>query len=662
MKKKVLVVGPALSRSGYGEHTRFLMRSLRKYEDFFDIFLENTNWGNTNWIFEDNEERRWLDSILHKTIFFESTNKDSHKYDISAQVTIPNEWKKRAPINIGVTAGIETTKVSGEWVVQGLEMDKIIVVSNHSKDTYANAVYDATSKATGKVHKNLTCTTPMEVVHYPVRKSKKVDLGFDLEYDFNFLTVAQWGPRKNLDNTIRWFMEENYDKEVGLVVKANIRKNCKIDRVHSEARLKSLLQEFPNRKCKVYLLHGNMSDNEIHSLYVHPKIKCYLTLTHGEGFGLPLFEAAYSGLPIIAPNWSGHVDFLNMPVKQGKGKKAKTKIKAMFAKVAYDLAPIQKEVVWPGVLSEGTMWAYPKQGSFKMKLKDVLSDYTRYTSQAKKLKAWIRKNFKEEDKLKHFAEQIYGSELNKVELDDIPKISILTSVYDGDEYVEQFLEDMTRQTIFKDKCELIMINANSPGNEEEIIMKYKEKFPDNIRYTKLDEDPGIYGVWNLAAEMSTGEFLTNANLDDRKASDSLEKHAKELVRNSDVDLVYADMIITDKPNEKFETNNSQGRRYNFPQFSFDNLKMVNMPHASPMWRKSLHNKYGYFDSKYRSAGDWEMWLRAASQGSKFKKINELLGLYYFNPKGVSTNPDNFEWKQKEEAEVYEKYSNISTEG
>ncbi len=57
-----------------------------------------------------------------------------------------------------------------------------------------------------------------------------------------------------------------------------------------------------------------------------------------------------------------------------------------------------------------------------------------------------------------------------------------------------------------------------------------------------------------------------------------------------------------------------------------------------------------------------MWLRAASQGSKFKKINEPLGLYYFNPKGVSTNPDNFEWKQKEEAEVYEKYVNISLEG
>ena len=662
MKKKILVVGPALSRSGYGEHCRFLMRSLRKYESFFEIFLNNTQWGNTNWIFEDNEERQWLDKILKKTILYDNTNNNPNRYDISAQVSIPNEWKKLAPINIGVTAGIETTMVTGEWVIQGLEMDHIIVVSEHSKKSYVDAVYDATNKETGKIQKDIRCTTPIDVVHYPVRSSKKINLGLDLEYDFNFLTVAQWGPRKNLDNTIRWFMEENYDKEVGLIVKASLRKNCKMDRIHSEHRLKKIIDEFPDRKCKVYLLHGNMSDDEIHSLYIHPKIKCYLTLTHGEGFGLPLFEAAYSGLPIIAPNWSGHVDFLNMPVKQGKGKKAKTKIKPMIAKVDYDLAPIQKEVVWPGVLGEGTKWAYPKQGSFKMKLRDVMKDHTRYKSQARKLKKWVNENFKEEDKYKQFAEIMYGSELKLIEKEDIPKISILTSVFKGDEYVEQFLEDMTKQTIFKDNCELIMVNANSPGNEEEIIMKYKEKFPDNIRYTKLEEDPGIYGVWNLALEMSTGEFVTNANLDDRKAANSLEEHAKELIRNPDVDLVYADMAITDKPNEVFESNNSQGRRYNFPQFSFDNLKMVNMPHASPMWRKSLHDKYGIFDSKYRSAGDWEMWLRAASQGSKFKKINEILGLYYFNPTGVSTNPDNFEWKQKEEAEVFEKYSNISSEG
>ena len=115
------------------------------------------------------------------------------------------------------------------------------------------------------------------------------------------------------------------------------------------------------------------------------------------------------------------------------------------------------------------------------------------------------------------------------------------------------------------------------------------------------------------------------------------------------------MFITDQPNETWENNTSEGKRYNFAEYSLEDLKMTNMPHAAPMWRKSYHDKYGKFDPKYRSAGDWEMWLRGASQGSTFKKINSILGLYYFNPKGISTNPDNFSWKEDEEREVFKKY-------
>ena len=214
-------------------------------------------------------------------------------------------------------------------------------------------------------------------------------------------------------------------------------------------------------------------------------------------------------------------------------------------------------------------------------------------------------------------------------------------------------------SLFESNCELILINANSPGKEEEVINKYLAKYPNNIVYKKLDRDPGIYGVWNLGLELASGDYITNANLDDRKRPDSLEKHAINLTMDADVDLVYADMAITDKPNETWHNNSSNGRKYNFPEFSFDNLKMVNMPHASPMWRKDIHQKYGKFDDNYKSAGDWEMWLRSASKGAKFGKIPDVLGLYYFNPTGISTNPDNFAWKQEEEKKVFEEYKDIS---
>ena len=77
-----------------------------------------------------------------------------------------------------------------------------------------------------------------------------------------------------------------------------------------------------------------------------------------------------------------------------------------------------------------------------------------------------------------------------------------------------------------------------------------------------------------------------------------------------------------------------------------------------MWKKALHDKFGYFDTKYRSAGDWEFWLRCAFGGSTFKKTKEILGIYYFNPKGISTNFENFSWKQEEEREVYTLYKKL----
>jgi len=402
MKKKILVRGPVLSRSGYGEQTRFAVRSLRAYEEFFDIYIIPTNWGKTGWVWEESEERTWIDERIRETAFF--TQKGG-QFDVSLQVTIPNEWEKLAPINIGYTAGIETTKVAPQWIEKAYLMDKIIVVSNHAKDVYEATSYEATDRNTGQVIKDFRCQTPIEVVNYPVRQLGEEDgLDIDFETDFNFLVSSQWGPRKNIDNTIRWFVEEFHDQEVGLVAKLNWHNDSVNDRMGTEKRLKALLAQYKDRKCKVYLLHGSFTDQEMAHLYAHPKIKAYVSLTHGEGYGLPLFEAAYHGLPIVAPDWSGHLDFLYMPVKDKKTKKEK--MKAMFSKVDYQLGPIPPEAVWDGVLQADSQWAYADQGSYKMKLREVKNNYAVRKKEAEKLRDWILENFEASKMYEKFANNV----------------------------------------------------------------------------------------------------------------------------------------------------------------------------------------------------------------------------------------------------------------
>jgi hypothetical protein len=654
MKQKILVIGPALTASGYGEHARLVLRSLREYEDNFDIFFKNINWGQTGFTISFDEERKWLEELSLKT-----QNHEAKKgtYDVSVQVTIPNEWKKIAPINIGVTAGIETTKIAPQWIEKSALMNKIIVPSEHARYAFDHTSYDAINNATGQQVK-IKNLVPVDVVHYPVKEIEVENLDLELSTEFNFLSVAQWGPRKNLENTIKWFVEEFKDEEVGLVLKANIRKNSLRDRRATTNKLNNLLSKYEDRKCKVYLLHGNLSEGEMYGLYRHEKIKAIVSTTHGEGYGLPLFEAVYNELPVVAPNWSGHLDFLYAPKKDKKGK---VKNKAHFTKVDYDLKPIQKEAVWDGVLVPDGMWCYAKEVSYKRAIRDVYKNYGPKLSDAKKIKTHVLEEFSKEKIYKLMAEKVSGESLETFDKDTIPKISIITSVYDGDEYIDQFMEDITRQTIFEEKCELILVNANSPGNEKEKIEKWLEKYPENIKYFELDEDPGIYGTWNFGIEASTGEFITNANLDDRKAPNSLERHAKELVLNPKVDLVYADSYITHKPNETYESNSSEGKKYNFEKFSKDAMLRGNQPHNNPMWRRSIHDKHGLFNSDYKSAGDWEFFLRSAFGGSEFKKINGVYGLYYFNPKGISTNIENNSWKREEEKNIFMKYKQMSQE-
>jgi len=391
-KQKVILKGPVLSQSGYGEQARFALRALRSKEDIFDIYIVPINWGKTGWVSLDNEERSWIDSRIRETQFY---NMSGGQYDISVQVTIPNEWERLAPVNIGYTAGIETTRVAPAWLQKANAMDKIIVVSNHAKEVFENSTYKGKDPNTEAIF-SLSCSTPIEVVNYPVRPVETTKIELNLDYDFNYLAISQWGPRKNFVNLINWFIEENFDQEVGLVLKTSIENNSIADRKRTESLLKKIVSNHGDIKCKIYLVHGDLTPEELSGLYNHKKIKCLISTAHGEGYGLPLFEAAYNGLPVVMHNWSGQSDFLYVPQKNGKRK-------PMFATVEYELQNVQKEAVWDGVIQADSQWAFPLEASFKKRLREIRAGYPRFKRNATKLKKYLIENFTEEEMYNQFA-------------------------------------------------------------------------------------------------------------------------------------------------------------------------------------------------------------------------------------------------------------------
>ena len=229
------------------------------------------------------------------------------------------------------------------------------------------------------------------------------------------------------------------------------------------------------------------------------------------------------------------------------------------------------------------------------------------------------------------------------------RVSAIVSTYNAESFIDGCLFDLINQTLFKkDELEIIVIDACSQENEKEVVEGYQAYY-DNISYLRTGTRETLYASWNRAISMAQGRYITSANTDDRHRHDALEILADYLDTHLNVALTYPAQIDTSIPNETFETTKSK-KVLDWPPFSYQELERHCIIGSQPMWRRSLHDHYGMFRDSFRSAGDYEFWLRIGKQET-FYKFPEVLGLYYRNPQGIEhgTNVSHHEtiqiWKE-----------------
>jgi hypothetical protein len=367
--KKVLLRGPFLTNSGYGVHARQVARwALSK--PGWSVKVQALPWGITPWILDRNDESGLIGSIMDRTGISQG-----EQFDLSIQVQLPGEWDPSlAKKNIGVTAAVETDVCNPTWIESCNRMTAVVVPSSHTRSTLERTA-------------GSSLRSPIIVIPEAYHDELAVDessLELNLSTSFNFLIFGQLtgnnpeNDRKNLFYTLKWIFEEFKDeKDVGIILKTNSGKTTKIDRLVTERFCRQIIHEArPGPYPKVHLLHGKMCNTEVAGLMRHPSVKALVALTRGEGYGLPILEAAACGLPVIATGWSGHTDFLGDD----------------FISVEYSLDPIHKTRVDGKIFIEGSKWANPSEQDAKKKLRKFYQKSTMPRHKATTLMGRIRRD------------------------------------------------------------------------------------------------------------------------------------------------------------------------------------------------------------------------------------------------------------------------------
>jgi hypothetical protein len=404
--------------------------------DLYDIKLVSMGWGMTPLNALDGENLKHVE-ILNRIL----QGPLDRQPDLFVQISVPNEFQPIGKFNIGITAGIETTACSLQWIEGCNRMNEVWTISEHSKRVFEQTVAEFRDQA-GNVVKTERVRVPIRVLHNAVHTDvfgvqHKLERSIDdvmlkIKEKFVYLFVGHWlkgdlgHDRKNVGLLIRLFCETFKNtvksKQPALLLKTSGAGFSVIDREHILKRIKEIRDQVGPNAPNVYLLHGELTESEMNSLYNHPKVKVHISLTHGEGFGRPLLEASLSEKPIIASGWSGHLDFLNTNDALLVGGK---------------LENVHPSAAWDNVILKESMWFMPDPSQAINMMAYAFENYDTLLPGAKKLARENRQKFSYEaifQKTKELVEQVVPKfavqvpiklpNLKKIELPKLKKVNV----------------------------------------------------------------------------------------------------------------------------------------------------------------------------------------------------------------------------------------------
>lgn len=394
-KKTIVLQAPVNTASGYGARSRDIAKALIENENY-DVIIIPTRWGDTPQNFLNDKDP------LHQEILkrFATPNQQIPQPDTFIQITVPNEFQKVGTRkSIGITAGMETTLVDAAWIEGNNRMDMILCSSKHSTEVMKSSKYDKMDQTTKQKVGELISEKEIDILFEGIdfniyKKTETINPNVNafisqIPETFCFLVVGHWlqgqmwEDRKNIGGTIYTFLNAFKGKKnvPALILKISCGSYSEIDRQEIQKRVNQIKKMFDDEGIRIpniYLLHGDLTDEEMNSLYNHPKVKAMVSMTKGEGFGRPLAEFAVTGKPIIVSQYSGHMDFLP---------------NEMVMYVPGEMRPVHASAVVPNLILAESQWFMPNPAIVERYLNDTFENYKVKLESSRKLTKYLKDNF-----------------------------------------------------------------------------------------------------------------------------------------------------------------------------------------------------------------------------------------------------------------------------
>jgi len=386
MKQYAVISCPIDTYSGYGARSRDFVKALYELKkDEWEIEILPQRWGATPWgyIADNEEEWGWVIPL------FNTTGQLKKQPDFWCQITVPNEFQSIGKFNLGLTAGIETTLCHASWIDGVNRMNLTLVSSQHAKNVFQQSTFTETNQQGQKV-REIKLEKPVDVLfegadlnkYFFIEDEKIPDTDLvttldTIKEDFNYLVVGHWlqgdlgEDRKNIGLTIKTFLEtfKNKKNKPGMVLKVSSGGASIMDRDAILEKIDQIRKTIDSKDLpNLYLIHGELDDEDMNYLYNHGKIRAMISLTKGEGFGRPLLEFSLSKKPIIVTAYSGHIDFL---------------FAEYTSMVGGQITQIHPSAVVENMLIAESGWFSPDIKQAEFYLRDVFEKYTKYQEKAK---------------------------------------------------------------------------------------------------------------------------------------------------------------------------------------------------------------------------------------------------------------------------------------